>query len=259
MPQANAQALVQPPQGWAQQPQGPVMSHYHLPGMSRHLHPIRSSHLLQHYPAQFQNLPQTLAQQQQGMQQPPRAASQQPNMVSADPNIPSFFQPHLAPPGSEQLYPVAPPGWGPLGAAPQPGYIPAQAPYAPPVPYGYATVPVSYNVAGSGAATSSTQGMSAPQLLSPTAVPLNQVSTSVTPATSDAAAATGSQGLPSQAGAVLQLGMQTGAAMQPGYGVYPQYGGPVQQQSGLLHDYQMGFGYLMTVPQLPHGVMYQQV
>ncbi|KAL0053903.1 hypothetical protein WJX82_000883 [Trebouxia sp. C0006] len=54
-----------------------------------------------------------------------------------------------------------------------------------------------------------------------------------------------------------------GYAQQPqgqaGIGVYPQYCGGMQQQAGMMPDYQMGFGYLLTAPQLPPGAVYQQI
>ncbi len=262
MPHTSAQALAQPLQGYAQQPQGQVMSHYQMPGMGRHLHPIRSSHLLQQYPAQFQTLPQTLVQQQQQQQATQMATgaavpnAQHPGMAPVDPNIPSFFQPHMGPTGNEQG--LLQPAVGAFGAAQYHGFLPGQVPYAQPMPYGYTTIPVSY---GNAAAISSLPGTSTSVLVAPAAPPLHPDSTAVRPMTSDAATASGAQmsDTASQSGAMLQPGVQAAGPLQAGIGVYPHYGGGMQQHAGMMPDYQMGFGYLLTAPQLPQGVVYQQM
>ncbi len=260
VPHTSAQAHAQPLQGYAQQPQGQV---YQMPGMGRHLHPIRSSHLLQQYPTQFQSLPQTLAQQQQqAMQMATGAAmphAQHPGMAPVDPNIPSFFQPHMGPTGNEQG--LLQPALGAFGAAQYHGFLPGQLPYAQPMPYGYTTIPVSYAMPAGAAAISSLPGTSTPLLLATAAPPLRSDSTAVRPMTSDAATASGAH-IPdtaSQSGAMLQPGVQAAAPLQAGIGVYPQYCGGMQQQAGMMPDYQMGFGYLLTAPQLPPGVVYQQI
>ena len=260
MPLTSAQAHAQSLQGYAQQPQGQV---YQMPGIGRHLHPIRSSHLLQQYPTQFQSLPQTLAQQQQqAMQMVTGAAmphAQHPGMAPVDPNIPSFFQPHMGPTDNEQG--LLQPALGASGAAQYHGFIPGQKPYAQPMPYGYTTIPVSYALPAGAAAISSLPGTSAPLLLATAAPPLHPESTTVRPMTSDAATGSGAQmsDTASQSGAMLQPGVQAAGPLQAGIGVYPQYCGGMQQQAGMMPDNQMGFGYLLTAPQLPPGAVYQQI
>ena len=237
VPQTGAQPQLtkQPPQGWAhhpqaltQHPQGPIMSHYQQPGMSPLLHPIRSSHLVQHHSAQLQNPPQAVAQQQQQQQQDTQevsgAVTQHPGIVSVDPNIPNFFQPHLGLPGNE-------------------GHSCA----------GYATVPVTYSVAACTATTSTMPATSLPLLLPIASV--SQASIAVGANASDAAPAAALQGSVSQ----VQAEVHGGGQLKCAYGVYPQYGAPLQHHPSLMPDAQMGFGYLLTAPQLPPGVMYQQV
>ncbi|DBA86676.1 TPA: hypothetical protein ACH3X1_005136 [Trebouxia sp. C0004] len=256
VPHTSAQAHAQPLQGYAQQPQGQV---YQMPGMGRHLHPIRSSHLLQQYPTQFQSLPQTLAQQQQQAMQMATGAAmphpQHPGMAPVDPNIPTFFQPHMGHTGNEQG--LLQPALGAFGSAQYHGFLPAQVPYAQPMPYGYTTIPVSYGVPAS-AAASSLPGTSTPLLLAPAAPP-HPGSTAVRPMTSDAASGAQTSDTASQSGAMLQPGVQAAGPLQAGIGVYPQCCGGMQQQAGMMQDYQMGFGYLLTPPQLPQGVVYQQM
>ncbi|KAA6427377.1 MAG: hypothetical protein FRX49_02041 [Trebouxia sp. A1-2] len=258
VPHTSAQANAQPLQGYAQQPQGQV---YQMPGMGRHLQPIRSSHLLQQYPTQLQSLPQTLAQQQQQAMQMATGAAmpQHPGMAPVDPNIPTFFQPHMGPTGNEQG--LLRPALGAFGAAQYHGFLPGQFPYAQPMPYGYPTIPVSYAMPASAAAISSLPEASTPLLLATAAPPLHSGSTAVRPTTSDAATGSGAHtsDTASQSGALLQPGVQDAAPLQTGIGVSPQYCGGMQQQAGMMPDYQMGFGYLVTAPQLPQGLVYQQM
>ena len=185
--------------------------------------------------------------------------AQHPGMAPVDPNIPSFFQPHTGPTGNEQG--LLQPDLGPFGAAQYHGFLPGQVPYAQPMPYGYTSIPVSYSMPAGAAAISSLPGTSTPLLLATAAPSLHSGFTAVRPMTSDAATASGAHAsdTASQSGALLQPGVQAAVPLQAGIGVYPQYCGGMQQQTGMMPDYQMGFGYLLTAPQLPSGVVYQQI
>ncbi len=185
--------------------------------------------------------------------------AQHPGMAPVDPNIPSFFQPHMGPTGNEQG--LLQPALGAFGAAQYHGFIPGQVPYAQPMPYGYTTIPVSYALPAGAAAISSLPGTSTPLLLATAAPPLHSDSTAARPMASDAATGSGAHAsdTASQSGAMLQSSVQAAGPLQAGIGVYPQYCGGMQQQAGMMPDYQMGFGYLLTAPQLPPGAVYQQI
>lgn len=268
VPHTSAEGVVQPGQGWAPQAQGQIMSHHQIPGMSPHLHPTSSPHLLQYYPAQIHNLPQDAVshqqqQQQQGAQVATGAANpetQLPATGSVSSNIPSFFQSHTGPPVSSKQG-LFHPAMGPLLPTSVPGLPSGQAPFAQPVVYGHTPVALASGVDGNAAATGSLPAViSAPLLLLTAVSHLDPVSAAVRPMPSDATTAAGTQapGTASQSAAVPPAGIQVCAPMQSGNEVLPQFGTAVHQQPGVMPDYQTGFGYLLAAPQLPHGsVVYQ--